>query len=81
MSDEYKRLLAWAKETSRDVKVNGQSNTWSIAVSIKVPVAFDAFAGGSTLDEAAERVIEQLESVSGGKLEDIGEDPSSFGIA
>jgi hypothetical protein len=81
MADEYKRLLAWARETSRDLNVTQTVDAWAIAVSIQKPVQYKAYASGATLDDAANKIVRDLESVSAGRLEDIPKDPSPFGVA
>jgi hypothetical protein len=79
MVEEYKRLLAWAMETNRDLGVSESVSGWTIKIEINSPVRFRAYGSGAELDEAAVVVTKHLESVSGGPLEEIPEDPTPFG--
>lgn len=70
----YKRLIAWSEEKAVAPKVmkagTGQDLSYSIEVVIDSPVEYVVSGVGSTIDDAASKVIEELETVQaweGGK--------------
>ena len=72
--DAYKRLIAWGDEKGVTPKVakSGSEQGWrySIDVAIDSPVEYVASGVGPTIDDAAAKVIEELETVEaweGGK--------------
>jgi hypothetical protein len=67
MADEYKRLLQWATDTGTNMTVNrpdqNSERKWKIHFQIQQPVSYRLNGVGGTIDEAAAKVIEQLETV------------------
>lgn len=63
----YKRLLAWSDEkaVTPKVKKSGSEQGWrySVEVAIDSPVEYLASSVGATIDDAAAKVIEELEAV------------------
>jgi hypothetical protein len=64
----YERLLAWSVKTGNNLSVSkgvtaNKGLQWSIHVAIVKPVAFTASASSSTIDEAANKIIEDLQTV------------------
>lgn len=63
----YQRLLNWSKANSELLRVSkareASGYEWHIALSVDVPVAFSTTGRGKTIDEAAQRAIDDLETV------------------
>lgn len=63
----YQRLLNWATSEGQNLDVSRTYidgvNGWSITISILDPVSFRAHETGKTIDAAAAKVIEELETV------------------
>jgi hypothetical protein len=80
--DAYKRLLAWGEQkgVTPKVKKAGSEQGWrySIDVAIDDPVEYLASGVGATIDDAAAKVIEELETVQAWEG---GEPTNRFGFA
>ena len=64
----YERLMAWSKTEGRKLEVSRATASrsgeqWSIKTSVVEPVNYSAYGYGSDIDEAASKVIRQLETV------------------
>lgn len=70
MAGEYKRLLEWSERTGDDVKVAKNGDSWIVSATMHDPLTYTSSSGGSSLDEAAAKVIGELEMVSSKSLED-----------
>lgn len=63
----YERLVTWSNQGHGLIKVERpdtrESHNWTVRLSIQDPVIFSAYGRGSTVDDAAAQVIEQLRTV------------------
>ena len=64
----YKKLLAWANENGHDLAVEkspvaGGAVGWKVTVSIDDPVTFQATGAATDIDDAADLVLADLETV------------------
>ena len=78
----YERFVAWsdAKGVTPTVHKSPTEHgtRWVINVSIDSPVTYNSAGSGTTIDEAAAKVIEDLETV---RAWEDGEPQSRFGFA
>jgi hypothetical protein len=66
-SGVYSRLLAWAEMEGHDLKVaklaTASGDEWTIGVSVDEPVTFSTNGRGESIDDAAEQVLADLQTV------------------
>lgn len=64
---DYARLMAWAENEGHDLQVakvdTASGYEWTIGVAISEPVTFSCNGRGTSIDEAAERVLADLQTV------------------
>jgi hypothetical protein len=71
MAGEYKRLLAWSENTGNTVAVRKQGSAFVVSASMTEPVEFESSFAEESLDDAAAKVIAELEQVGARSLEEI----------
>ncbi len=63
----YDRLLSWARKNGIRPEVTAPgartSRNWAISISIDDPVVFRASGQGATIEDAADKVIDSLQTV------------------
>ena len=69
---DYDRLLEWSKGNTSPLRVtsqnlNGQKH-WYLGITITEPVQYEASGSGTSIDEAAGKIIADLKTV-GAKVE------------
>jgi hypothetical protein len=66
-SGEYTRLKAWAEMEGHQLNVSkvatASGTEWTIGVAVDEPVTFSSHGRGKSIDDAAEQVLADLQTV------------------